>query len=353
MKEVTDNYFDSLNSEIRNYFKILSEDFPSWLNDYINTTEMQRIKYVSMHCGTDYTNLFNIKYWYSNLDHSVGVALILWHFTHNKKIALSGLFHDIATPVFKHCIDFMNGDSELQESTEEKTEEIIKSSREIMALLKRDGIKIDEVSNYKMYSLADNDLPRLSADRFEYNFSSGLSFYRVWDLKRIKKVYDNIVIVTNEDGNDELAFQNKEICEEYIRTVSKLWPMWISDKDRFTMQFLADICKNLYDRGKLLIDDLYTLKEKEVIDIILSDEELSSAFTIFQKVNKTYQSKTFIKDKYCTNIKSKKRYLVPLVKCNNQVVRITKISKEVDRIIKEFKSLKMDGYYVYSDVPSI
>ena len=48
---------------------------------------------------------------------------------------MNNLFHDIATPVFKHCIDFMNGDSENQESTEEKTESILRSSKKLKQLL--------------------------------------------------------------------------------------------------------------------------------------------------------------------------------------------------------------------------
>ena len=72
----------------------------------------------------------------------------------------------------------MNGDSLTQESTEEKTTDFIKNSIEIMTLLKRDGIKLEEVKDYKIYPLADNETPRLSADRFEYTFSSGLSFFR-------------------------------------------------------------------------------------------------------------------------------------------------------------------------------
>ena len=111
-----------------------------------------------MNCGTDYSKVFNIRYWYSNLDHSVGVALIIWNFTHDKKQTLAGLFHDIATPTFKHCIDFMNGDSEKQESTEERTEEIIRNSNSIMSLLKRDGIfsrycKIYECKRLFVYNL--------------------------------------------------------------------------------------------------------------------------------------------------------------------------------------------------------
>ena len=135
-------YLDMVNSEVRKYFTILSADFPEWLIEYINTNAMQRLKHISQNCGTDYTKIFPVRFHYSTLEHSVAVALIMWNFTHDKKQTLAGLFHDIATPAFRHCIDFMNGDSLTQESTEAYTKKILEESTDIMALLKRDGIKV-------------------------------------------------------------------------------------------------------------------------------------------------------------------------------------------------------------------
>ena len=344
-------YYDSLNDEIKEYFHILSPVFPNWLIDYIETKDMQRIGKISMNCGMDYTKCFNIRYFYSNLDHSVGVALIIWHFTYDKRATLAGLFHDIATPVFKHCIDFMNNDSEKQESTEARTTDIIKNSKEIMSLLKRDKIKLEEIDDYKKYPIADNEIPRLSADRMEYTFSSGLTFYRIWELDKIKKVYDNIVIVKNEDNVDELAFKDKSLCEEYISTISKLWPEWVSDKDRTSMQFIADICKSMNNKDFLTIDDLYTLSEEDVINKILrcKDKNISSAFKKFQNATDVYKSDCLIKDRYCVNVKSKTRYIVPLVLDNKNIKRINEVSKKADEKIKRYLSLPKGGYYTYFD----
>ncbi len=82
----------------------------------------------------------------------------------------------------------MNGDSEHQESTEERTEQIIKNSKQIMHLLERDNIKLEQVSDYHIYPIADNDTPKLSADRLEYTLSGGLYQVKVFDLKDIKKI---------------------------------------------------------------------------------------------------------------------------------------------------------------------
>ena len=104
-------YLQTLKPQIQEYFKILSpEGIPEFLYDYIKTPEMQKQAGISISCGTIYSKMFCHEFWYSTLDHSVAVALIIWNFTKSKKQTLAGLFHDIATPVFKHSIYFMNGD---------------------------------------------------------------------------------------------------------------------------------------------------------------------------------------------------------------------------------------------------
>lgn len=338
-------YYDNISETLKEYFKILSPEFPNWLHEYINTPEMLRIGKISMDCGCYYTNIFPSHPWHTNLDHSVGVALIIWNFTKNKKQTLAGLFHDIATPVFKHCIDFMNGDSMKQESTEERTHDIIKNSKEIMALLKRDGIKLEEVDDYKLYPIADNDSPRLSADRFEYNFCCGLIMRPVWTLENIKKCYNDIIIVKNEDGIDELAFATKEIAELYISIVSKLWPWWVNDADRTSMQFIADLCKSLKELNYLTINDLYTLSEKEVIEKFKNcDKYISESFNKFQNATKVYRSDKKIKDKYCINVKGKRRYVNPLVKIEDTVKRIYDISEKAKNDIDEYMKIPIEGY---------
>ena len=105
------HYFENLKESIKLYFHILSPEIPTFLEDYIATPPMQKQSQISVTCGTIYSKLCPYD-WYSSLDHSVGVALIIWHFTQDKKQTLAGLFHDIATPAFKHTIDFLKGDYE-------------------------------------------------------------------------------------------------------------------------------------------------------------------------------------------------------------------------------------------------
>ncbi len=247
-------YVKNLSETIKQYFSILSEEIPEFLLDYIDTPEMQKQKEIYVVCGTIYSKLYPDRIWYSSLDHSVGVALIIWHFTKDKKQTLAGLFHDIATPAFKHCIDFMNGDYETQESTEELTTKTITESKEIMRLLERDHIKVEEVDNYHRYPIADNDGPMLASDRLEYTFSNGLgAVKKLWNLGEIKEIYETIEVLENEQGMPELGFSNLEKAEKFVHVASQLGCLYIDNKTKFSMQFLADTLKKMNEKSLITI----------------------------------------------------------------------------------------------------
>ncbi len=341
-------YYDNISKEIKEYFKILEPEFPEWLNEYIYTKELLSQQYISITCGTIYSDLFESNFFFSSLEHSVAVALIVWHFTHDKKQTLSGLFHDIATPAFKHCVDFLNGDYMTQESTEDLTTEIIKNSKEIMALLKRDNIDIKEVNNYHLYPIADNDTPKLSADRLEYSLSNALFTYELLDLKAIKEIYDDIEIQKNEEKEFELGFKNKKIARNFVKVTSRLSVIYREDRTRYSMQLIADILKKLNEENKISKKDLYEMKEKDVIDIIESSK-YKEIFNIWKKAKRVKISNDEPQNVYYVHHGAKIRYIDPLF--NEQ--RMSKCCKTAKKMIENNLSYDMNKFvYLNFDFPN-
>lgn len=346
-----ENYLNKLNPTLRKYFSILSEDFPEFLLEYINTPAMQKQDRISISCGTYYSKMFDMEFWYSSLEHSIAVALIIWHFTKDKKQTLAGLFHDISTPVFKHCIDFMNGDHETQESTEDLTKTLISNSNEIMMLLKRDGIDIDEVADYHIYPIADNDTPMLSADRLEYTLSNGLgAIKKVWDLNKIKKIYSNIQVFEKEKGILEIGFTDVELANKFVEKMSELSICYMNDKRRFSMQFLADIMKIMSEYKLVTINDLYNMSEEEIVKKIENCDlfNISECFKIWRDASDVKTSSSKISDTYSMNIKAKKRYIDPLVQTKDGLIRISELSKEAKKYINKCMEYDFDRY-LYMD----
>lgn len=345
MDKKMNNYLENLDDEIKNYFKVLEPEFPEWLNDYINTPELLKQQYISLSCGTIYSNLFESNFFYSNLDHSIGVALIVWHFTHDKKQTLSGLFHDIATPAFKHCVDFLNGDYINQESTEDLTTQIISNSKEIMALLERDNIKLEEVNDYHLYPIADNDTPNLSSDRLEYSLSNALFTYRLLDFETIKNIYNDIKIGKDEKTQEELEFTNESLALELVRVTSKMSIIYRDYRTIYSMQLIADILKKLNEDGLITKSDLYNLKEQDIIDII-QNSIYKDVFNKWKYAEKVLISEEKPNGVYTVNLTSKTRYINPLV--NGK--RISIINKNANKYINNNLSYKTDKYVYIENI---
>ena len=328
---------------IKEYYEILSPQYPNWLNEYIEAEKMLKQQYVSVTCGKIYSKLFDYEN-YSSLDHSIAVALIIWNFTHDKKQTISGLFHDIATPAFKHCIDFLNGDYMNQESTEELTKTFIEESEDIMKLLKRDNIKVEEVCDYHIYPIADNDTPMLSADRLEYSLSNDLIVFKTNTLDEIRQIYNDIEIQKNEDGIIELGFKTKSIARKFVKNTTRLSLCYRDDTTRLYMQAIADILKHLSNDGLITKKDLYELKEKEVIEII-KKSKYGEVFKKLINATKVNTSKEEPKDIYYVKHGAKVRYIDPLF--NGK--RISQECKIAKKMIDKNLSYNMDNYIFMDD----
>lgn len=186
-------------------------EIPEFLCRLAETPPMARLRQVGMNCGCEYTSFPHFAGWapYSRFDHSVGVGLIVWHFTGDLRQSAAGLLHDAATPAFAHVVDFLHGDHLHQESTEARTAELIETSPELQALLKEYGLTTEDVADYHRYPIADNDSPQLSADRLEYTLGD-LRCYGFAGADALRVFYEDLTVWRDESGRPELAFRTRE-----------------------------------------------------------------------------------------------------------------------------------------------
>lgn len=314
-----------------NLIDIYSKDFPNFIKELINTPEFKRLSNVGMNCGCEYTSfpIFSNGKEYTRYEHSIGVALIIWHFTKDIKQSIAGLLHDISSPVFAHVIDFLNGDHETQESTEEKTEEIIANSMEIQEILKKYNLSTKDVYDYHMYPIADNDSPLLSADRLEYTLGNAF-YYGFKSMEEIRDMYEDLVVSVNEFGQSEISFSTLDKAIEFTCVSIENSKVYSSNVDRFAMQYLADLLKLAVNKRVISMKDLYTV-EDQVISKLKKDEELKSMWKDFTKLSQIFTSKEKPEYGYWVNIPAKKRYINPQVVSQGRVSSLSKnLSKEID-----------------------
>ena len=222
-------------------WKIYYQEMPEFIKALIQTPSMQRLKDIGMNCGVEYTNFafFQNIIPYSRYEHSIGVSLIVYHITHDKKQTVAGLLHDIATPVFAHTIDFYHQDHLKQESTEFDTKKIIEQDQLLVSLLKEYDLTIEEVCNYHLYSLCDNDSPQLSADRLEYTLGNMYS-YGFCTLKEIQNIFNDLKV---NDLQNEIIFKHEEIAHFFTKKMLQCSHVYVMDEDRYAMEYLSYLIK--------------------------------------------------------------------------------------------------------------
>lgn len=327
------------NEEMQNVY---GEGIPDFLEKYLSTEEMQRISKIDMNCGMKYTcfSFFQTIPWYSRYEHSLGTALITWHFTKDKAMTLASLFHDIATPVFSHVVDFANGDHLKQESTEERTSEILANSKTIPIYLKEDGVLLEQVNDYHQYSICDNESPKVCADRLEY-LLNGSYVYGITTQREIQEIYEDILVAKNENEEEELIFQHLDVAVKFANIGLQCGKIYIQREDRYCMERLG-ILLNQAIKDKILNKEDFYSTEADVIQK-LENSPLCNEWHAFQSLNKMYYEKEQ-KNKEWLSISAKKRYIDPYVK---DLGRISELDSNFKEEMEDFKKRDDSKEWLY------
>ncbi len=316
------------------------ENVPEFIKEFSSVKEMLRLKDIGMNCGCEYTNFKTyrgIKPYY-RYEHSICTALITYKFSNSIVQSLSALFHDIATPAFAHSIDFLHGDYLNQESTEKHTEDIIRNSAEICDLLQKYEISVDDIKDYHRYPIADNDTPRLSADRLEYTIGN-LENYKFTELYKLREYYNDLVVAKNEYDESEISFQSIEIASEFAKDALKCSYLYECDEDRYAMQTLSEII-NFAIKAKVISEnDLYTT-ESNVIAKLNGNTKTAEMWKSYCNLSKLIldESVPLFKRRV---VNAKKRYIIPFVRGKG---RLTDLDEEFKNMISKFLSVKHDNW---------
>lgn len=303
---------------------------------------MQRIKHIGMNCGCEYTSFHRFLHIgaYSRYDHSVGVGRIVLEHTGDARQTIAGLLHDIATPAFAHVIDFMHGDHMTQESTEDRTLEIIASDAPLVAVLDSLGLKPEDVCDYHLFPIADNDTPKLSADRLEYSLGNMVN-YGFATREKADMLYADVFAGENEDGEPELMFRSQSAAEEFAFLALACSKVYVSDEDRYAMQMLAELVKKYADAGVISEDDLWTT-EPQVIAQITATEEGAADWAAYRSM---HLMKVGELGPTARRINAKKRHINPFV---SDLGRVTSLSPAYRDALDQFLSYSFD-YWISAE----
>ena len=269
------------------YHSIYQTETPEFLLRLCLTPPLRRLADVGMNCGCEYTAFprFAGIGRYSRLEHSLGAALIVWRFTRSEAQAAAALLHDAATPVFAHVVDFLRGDYLEQTATESGTARLIRADAALGAELRALGLRTGDVEDYHRYPVADNDAPRLSADRLDYTCGNAVNF-GLASREELAEIFADLRVGKNEFEETELVFRDKEKAARFAFLALACSKIYVCDEDRYAMQRLSELLRAALEAGVIEEGDLAST-ETAVIGKLLSDPACAAGWRAFRAMSRT------------------------------------------------------------------
>ena len=206
----------------------------------------------------------------------------------------------------------MNGDYVNQESTEDKTEEILRGCPKLIEYLNQDEILLEDIIDFKQYSVVDLPRPCMCADRLDNTIGVGMSWAKNLNYEQAESILKNTCLSINENGYYEISFNDTKTAELVSKVNDEINRLTHSNSDTYMMLLVAKMIKKLIVLNLVTYDDLFLLKEKDIIDILEDnadlDVELSELYKEFKTIKKApVIEQPEIKDKILNPLVKEKR----------------------------------------------
>lgn len=344
------NYLENRTEKIKTLHDIYSEgkEIPEDIKELLEISEVKRLDGIDQNGGAERSGFKTFNYKYSTLDHSLGVALILNNFVSNKKQIIAALLHDMDEPAFSYStkqVDNKNYDK--KEVNPLTVFEAIVGSDKLFDYLTDNNFSIEDMCDYTRYPIAYNVVPYLCAHTLEY-FLHTMFLNNMCSEEEIVEMYDDLLIVPNEENIPEFCFNTPEIGKKFCLLGIECGELYRSYEAKAAMRFIADTLGAMLRREVISRKDLYTYSDKVIMEIGLgcNDKRISDRWRYLPELKKVYTKFNEQEDKKCNKVVSNLTYTDVLIrKKNGDVARVSKEFKECKDAISTFLNSDTDLYF--------
>ncbi len=155
----------------------------------------------------------------TRLEHSLGVLAVLQRLGASLEEQAAGLLHDVPHTAFSHVIDFVFPNAE-HTYHETHRDEVIAAS-DLPTCLAHYGLDWRHITNADAYSLLEQPLPALCADRLDYFLRDGLAL-RLFSLTAAHALLESLCVLEGRIVLTDLAAA-RWLGEAFIAADDTIW----------------------------------------------------------------------------------------------------------------------------------
>ena len=232
-------------------------------------------------------------------------------------------------------MDYAFGAAHTQDFHEKHAERIVSESN-VPAILQKYGYDTKRILNHHNFSILEQDLPALCADRVDYALKTFHTSFNT-PVSELQKYLGDLVI-----ADKKIVFRDpvlaKEFAELFMKGDLEVWGG--SYFTNAVYQLFAEIVKSDYERGNITLDDFFTT-DKQLMEKLSpeANEEL-------EKLRRLEFREASAGQPHDLYIKSKIRFVDPPVLTDGKLPKLSEIDQEFASHLAQFLARRKLGNYV-------
>lgn len=306
------------------------------LIDLIKSPEIQRLRGVWQH-GMPPRYIPSVARTFTRHEHSIGVLLFLRMLGASLEEQIAGLLHDVSHLAFSHLYDWVvaeqlqNGDRHTSGQDARHEDYLLQSS--LPAILASYGYSIQTFAQYKTFTLLEQDVPELCADRVDYCLR---------EMDTVKAMQYVPAFIVREG---KIVSSNKASALEFAKYfLSRNRDFWACYDLGSRYMILKNVLQYAIKKHVITLSDFYGVDE----DVLSKIEQMQDPFVVN---NLTLLRNSRIPDTdHGVPVKLKFRYVDPLFIEDGHLVRLTSADSAFAREIESERTTLMKPIFVHDVV---
>jgi len=220
---------------------------PAGIERLICTPTFQRLRRISQSGASKYAHPLRTV---TRFEHSVGVYLLLRRLGASEQEQVAGLLHDISHTAFSHVIDivFYSDEQDLHERLKGK----FLNRPDLRAALGQMGYKPEDFLSDEPYTLLEQPLPALCADRIDYSLRDAVTMGQI-PISAAQTILDDLTVY---DGRIVLC--TPAVAQQYVAIFQKVNDTYTDRRENYLYEMLARAIEMGLNSGALNQADLLT-----------------------------------------------------------------------------------------------
>lgn len=299
------------------------------LEELIKSPPLERLHDISQYGIPD--KYFNYKN-FTRYQHSVGVMLLLKRLGASLEEQAAGLLHDVSIFAFSHIADMLFGQAHQgMESYHDSFHQQFIQDSKLAKILEAFNLSAEHVSDLTNFSLLENEIPDLCADRIDYALQE--FHQRLPSPPSITKCLDGLM---NYEG--EIVYEDVgsafEFASSFLRLQQEFWGS--EDNTRRCVVFTS-VLRRAIDLGIIQEKDFFKT-ETEVLGLVeaSNDSVIQEGLSLLRNPNFPYVLRNEVFHK-------KFRHVDPKVINGKDIHRLSEINGDFAMLLEQYRENNKEG----------